>query len=112
MSETTAQYEAGNPNNTRNKLASHGIEILKWCVLDVLYKKHASGERLSTQYQIEISRLLDIQKANSTYDGLIHSILIRLRDDGSVTYIDDDNGRDTQAAKWKITEAGIQLIES
>ncbi len=36
-------------NNTRNKFASYGLEILKWAALYVLYQAEAEGKTVVRQ---------------------------------------------------------------
>ena len=87
--------------NIEGGFAKQGLELLKYAVLLVLYEKYKHGEPLSENFQAEIGKLLGIRRANSNNDELIHSILVRLRDDGYATEED----------KWQITPKGIRYIQ-
>ena len=101
VSETEAPYITGTPNNnTRNKIASYSIEILKSCVLEVLYKAR-DEEPLSLEI---IHGKLNIQYVKDRpASRLIEGVLAHLFNDGHIYYILDQ--------AWKINEAGIKKIE-
>ena len=101
MSETPARYIAGTPNNNiRSTLASHGLEILKRCVLDVLYEAR-NEDPIS---QDTIRKQLSIPKQLYDKNRLVAGILDLLKKDEYV--------RDFVGGYWQIKEEGINIIES
>ena len=97
MSETPARDIVDTPNNnTRNEIVSHGLEILKWSVLDVLYQER-NKNFIS---QRTICKHLGIRKNNH----LIRGILYLLKEDNYVN--------EFHKSCWNIREEGINRIES
>lgn len=91
--------------NTRNKFASYGLELLKYAVLDALYKEPAN--RRKGLLRIRISERLGIPKPGEYYArnaDLIGGILWHLEEDGYVENIGNN--------RWKITEKGVKFIEN
>ena len=89
-------------DNTRNTFASYGLEILKRCVLLVLYDARDEG----IIPQREIRERLGITRVNSSagnWNSLFYGILSYLQVDG---YAHHEVGYG-----WKITEDGVSLIE-
>ena len=89
-------------NNIRNGLATHGLEILKQCVLMVLYEAR-DGYPIP---QETIRSRLDMPKVEelpARSNSLIYGILAHLRDEGYVEH-------ELQIG-WKITQEGISFIE-
>lgn len=75
-------------NKTRNDFASYGLEILKYAVLDVLYKERASRWKISLLRQ-QISQQLDLPNPGRIYvsnANLIGCILAHLYEAG---YVED-----------------------
>ena len=65
--------------NTRNAFASYGLEILKRSTLLVLYENRENGNPYRGYLtMISIQQLLNIRRATSQHDNLIHGILVRL----------------------------------
>ena len=99
-------------NNTRNEIASYGLEILKKSVLDVLYQEWQKNDCSLTDgcslgYNA-IHEALGIERikktrCNSFNDYLVRGILLRLQKDDYAKYI----GRDA----WRITQKGISMSE-
>ena len=91
-------------NNTRNAFTSYGLELLKYAVLDVLYKERAN--RWKGLLRIRISERLGIPKPGG-YDArnadLIGGILWHLAEDG---YVEDIGNN-----RWRITDKGVSKIE-
>lgn len=95
----------------RNGLASQGLEILKICVLSVLYEELANKERPYSNRNLlrnEIYERLGFPVPVGHYDrqstaGLIDGILWHLNADG---YAEDRGGN-----RWRITEEGVNFIE-
>ena len=117
-SETPAVYQVKHSDqkmkdNTRNRCASYGLEILKQCVLDVLYDIHVSGLRLSRKFQGDICARLGIPYVSGKVlnDHLIHGILIRLREEKYASYKGHVDAPADQVDKWQITEKGIKIIQ-
>ncbi len=106
MSETTAEYQINtkNPktnNNTRNRFARHGLEILKLAVMEVLYQKK---EHLLQPKDIRNS--LDLPPTKYTAgntNSLILGVLSYLKDAGYADHI--------VSYGWQITEKGMLVIE-
>ena len=100
-------------DNTRNKFASYGLEILKRSVLLVLYEAievipnrgyPLQRKRLLTAGQIreKLDIMLPQSRCAST-NSLIHGILDYLRQDGHAYH--------SVRRGWQITEEGIKVIE-
>lgn len=90
-------------NRTRNDFAIYGLEILKYAVLDVLYKQRASGRNL---LRIHISVHLDLPTPGpyTAFNAdLIGGVLWHLEEAG---YVECTGG-----LRWRITEEGIVFIE-
>ena len=102
-------------DNTRNEFASYGLEILKRSVLLVLYKQYVSGPSHKRSLRIgEIGKQLDIRPLerdkkhrpsgkHAYMNGLTQGILAHLLDDKQVEWLGEGH--------WRITEAGISVIE-
>ena len=99
--------------NTRNAFASYGLEILKQCVLDVLYDIHVSGQSLKRKFQGDICDRLGIPYLKDKYlnDHLIHGILLRLREEKYARHKGDADAPADQMDIWQITEKGVKLME-
>ena len=92
-------------DKTRNDFASFGLEILKRCVLLVLYGAHKYGDRRRLLRREIGERIPGIRKIpDSVNDNLIGSILVHLLEDESV----DCAGNN----RWEITQKGISVIEA
>ena len=100
--------------NTRNIYASHGLEILKWAVLEVLYEgtdvtpikgsPYGRGRLLTAADIREQLGLPHPQYAPNATNALIHGILGYLKDNG---YAEHYVGQG-----WQITNEGVSLIEA
>ena len=92
-------------DNTRNEFAAYGIELLKYAVLDALYKERAN--RWKGLLRIRIRQRLGIPKPGE-YDApnadLIGGILWHLEKD---EYVEDIGNN-----RWRITEKEISFIEA
>lgn len=91
-------------NKTRNEFASYGLELLKYAVLEALYKERAN--RWKGLLRIQISERLGIPTPSEYFSAnadLIGGILWHLEEDG---YVEDTGGN-----RWRITEKGVSYIE-
>ena len=86
-------------------IADHGLEILKRCVLEVLYtRRHTDFGYNQIHDTLGIKRIEKIPPdLPKRKDNLVHSILMRLHEGKFAEY--------TGHNSWKITEAGICFIE-
>ena len=94
--------------NTRNKFASYGLEILKWSVLQVLYERHEESPRGPERAlkPSDFSKYLDIsppQVTSSDRHALFYGILDHLHEDRLVYHY--------LHVGWAITEKGVKAIE-
>ena len=92
-------------NSALKAKADNGLEILKRCVLEVLYTRpHTNFEYNQIHDALGIERIEKIPPdLPKRRDNLVHSILMHLHKDGFAEY--------TRRNSWKITEAGICFIE-
>ena len=99
--------------NTRNTYASHGLEILKRVVLEVLYEEtdvspvkqvflYGHG-RLLEAHKIREQLRLPQPRYAPISPALIHGVLGYLKDNGYAEHY----GRQG----WQITNKGVSLIE-
>lgn len=89
--------------STRNTYASHGLEILKRAVLEVLYQQQKDAEELRGQSSLrptDIRQRLDLPRCGT----LIREILMHLARDGHAERLES-------SGRWDITENGIKAIE-
>ena len=121
MSEEAAEYQvrakSGIMNdNTRNELASCGLDILKRSVLlvlyegtDIVYEKspypqgYPDGRILKAGQIREKLNILQPRLVCTNTNSLIHGILDHLRHDRPAYHYVDDG--------WGITEEGVSVIE-
>lgn len=92
-------------DNTRNEFVAYGLELLKYAVLDVLYKQRAINSWRNL-LRIQISERIGIPKPgeySSPNADLIGGILWHLEEDG---YVEHTGGN-----RWRITEKGVSKIE-
>ena len=85
--------------------ADNGLEILKRCVLEVLYIRcHTDFGYNQIHDTLGIERIEEIPPdLPKRRDNLVHSILMHLHKDGFAEY--------TGHNSWEITEAGICFIK-
>lgn len=91
-----------------NELTSLSLEILKLCMLRVLYD---AGTGL-TYNQIHEAVGIDRLPPSAGYnDYLIHGLLLRLWEDGLARHGSDEGGAHLKKGQWEITERGIASID-